>query len=114
MRYLLDENLSTAIAVAARRRGLDVVSSHECNRDGLTDREQLLAAAREGRCLVTEDCKDLGPISREFAAQGLPHAGVLCISPGGRVRDVGAVVRALQQYAGRYPVGVPAYLVDYV
>lgn len=36
----------------------------------------MLCRRAEG-CLVTAGCKDLTRLSRRFAAQGLPHAGVL-------------------------------------
>jgi hypothetical protein len=113
-RYLLDENLSTAIAVAARRRGFDVVSSHEVGLDGKSDEEQLLAAANDGRILVTENCKDFTPISRRFAEAGLPHAGVLCVAPGGAASNVGWMLGAIERHARANPAGMVAYLLDYL
>ncbi len=113
-RYLLDENLSTAIAIAARRRGLDVVSSHEVGLDGKTDEEQLLAAAGDGRILVTENCKDFTPISQRFAEAGMPHAGALCVTPGGSVSNIGWMVGAIERHAHANPAGMVAYLIDYL
>ena len=113
-RYLLYENLSTQIALTARRRGLDVVSSHACGLDGTTDGEQLRYAAAQGRCLVTEDRKDLTPLSRRFAAQGLAHAGVLCVAPGGWAHNIAWMVAALQRHATANPQGMPAYLLAYL
>jgi hypothetical protein len=53
MRFYLDEDLSQVIAALARRRGLDVTSSHEVQyrHDGIADAQQLALAAAEGRCL---------------------------------------------------------------
>jgi len=45
MRFYVDEDLSTEIARIGRQRGLDIVSSHEVERDGTPDDEQLDHAA---------------------------------------------------------------------
>lgn len=82
MRFYLDENLSQQVARLARSRGLDVISSPECGRNGLSDAEQLRLAAQEGRCLVTRD-DDFFELTQEFLrgrtfrVQGRPHLGVL-------------------------------------
>lgn len=80
MRFFLDENLPYAVAVAARQRGLDIISSADANRNGIVDEAQMLFAAEQDRCLITANCKDFRPLTHRYVAEGLPHAGVLCIS----------------------------------
>ena len=58
MRFYLDEDLSPRIAVIARGLGLDVVSAIELGNLGLADEEQLSLAARDGRCVVTQNRAD--------------------------------------------------------
>lgn len=58
VRFFLDEHLSPRIAEIARGLGVDVTSVIERGTVGLSDEEQLSAAAEEGRCLVTQDRAD--------------------------------------------------------
>lgn len=94
-RYLLDENLATAIAVAARRLGLD----------GTTDEEQLRYAAAQGRCIVTRDRRDFARLTAEFMARGEAHAGVLLVPESLRTEDIGGIARALAAYGRERPQG---------
>jgi hypothetical protein len=76
MRFYLDEHYSTVIADICRRRGVDVRSTHEAERNGAIDDAQLLFAATEGRAVVTENRTDFEYWTERFREQGLPHAGV--------------------------------------
>ncbi len=112
-RYLLDENLSTAIVVAGRRRSLDIVSSHEVGLDGKTDEEQLCWAAAHGRALVTRDRRDLSKIAADLFARGEPHHGVVLVPESLPTEDVGGILRALQVHASRRPTGMQPYTVEW-
>lgn len=113
-RYLLDENLSTAIAIAARRRGLDVVSSHEVGLDGKSDEEQLRWAAADDRALVTRDRRDLSVIAAEFFARGESHRGIVLLPNSLPDGDVGGIVRALEAHARRRPAGMQPFTVEWL
>ena len=109
MRFYLDDDLS-----AARLLGLDVISTRESGRLGSTDEQQLLFAAQEGRCLVTQNFTDFYRLTRSFSAAGLPHMGVLFISHSLQADDYGSVARALVAYDQQHSDGMPPYMVDYL
>jgi len=113
-RYLLDENLSTVIAVAGRRRGLDVVSSHEVGLDGRSDEVQLRWAAAHGRALVTRDRRDLSNIAAGFFARGELHHGVVLVPESLPTADVGGILRALEAHAQRRADGMQPYTVEWL
>src|SRR5512140_89033 len=98
MRFYLDEDLSDQIARLARSLGLDVVSSHECGRDGLDDEAQLLASAEEGRCLVTRNRADFVAWTVRFFERDSPHSGVLLIAESLPPDQFAEVAHALVEY----------------
>jgi hypothetical protein len=114
MLFYLDEDLSQHAAVIARNLGVDVTSSHECGRDGLSDQEQLRLAAQEGRCVVTRNRDDFTALTVLFFENQWAHAGVLIVPP--RLMGAGAVAVAhtLAAYAREHPGGVPSYTIDYL
>ena len=115
MRFYLDEDLSDEIAVIARERyGVDVASSHELGMDHTTDEEQLSYAAAVERCIVTGNADDFRRLTTAFVAAGLPHAGVLIVSPSAPREHFDLVARALALYHELYPEPFIPYLVDYL
>lgn len=113
MRFYLDEDLSNRIAEIARSRGMDILSSHECGRDGSSDEEQLWLAAQEGRCLVTRNRSDFIKLTVQFFERNWPHCGVLIISPSLPGDDFRGTVEALIRYAAEHPEGLPNYTIDF-
>ena len=95
MRYLIDEDLSTNVAVIARGHGLDAVSAQEVNRRGWTEEQQLAQAAEDGRCIVTANRDDFRRLTNEFGASGRPHAGVLVVPETVRRHGATQIARAL-------------------
>ncbi len=114
MRFYLDEDLSDRIAAVARGLGADVLSSHECGRDGLDDAAQLLQAAGEGRCLVTRNRGDFVGLSVRFFERGCPHAGVMLVASSLPGDDFAAIAQALVDYDRLHPAGLAAYVVDFL
>ena len=114
MRFYLDEDLSDQIAIIARSLGLDVLSSHECGRDGLDDEAQLLAAAEDGRCLVTRNRADFVAWTVRFFEQESPHSGVLLLPESLPPDQFAAIAHALVEYERRHPEGLPPYTVDFL
>ncbi len=91
MRALLDEQLSSEIAVELRSRGLDVeaVSEREAMR-GLRDEQVLEVASGEGRAVVTNNVKDYRPIAARRLTEGRGHGGLILL-PSTRSRSRAAV-----------------------
>lgn len=115
LKYFIDEFASQLIAIAARRVGVDAISSHETGRDGLNDDEQLLWAGINGLCVVTQNYSDFRPLSDAFREKELPHAGVLFLRSGRITRNhTGAIVAALAAHAAHNPDGMPPYMIDFL
>ncbi len=71
VRFHLDEHISGSIAVALRRRGIDVTTSAECGLAGADDESQLAFAASAERVIVTQDADFL-----RHHAKGMSHQGI--------------------------------------
>lgn len=91
---------------AARGRGLDVTSSHDVGRDGTKDPDQLRAATRDGRCIVTENHRHFVPLGAAFHDRGEDHTAVVLTPRWIRDRAT-AFADALVSVASRYPDGLP-------
>jgi hypothetical protein len=102
------------IAIAGRRRGLDVVSSHEVGLDGKTDEEQLRWAASHCRALVTRGRRDLSKIAAVFFERGEMHHGVVLIPESLPNAGIGGIVRALEAHARLRPEGMQPFTVDWL
>ena len=115
MRFFLDEDLSQIIARVGREQfRLDIISAHECGREEQPDEQQLLFAAQDGRCLVTNNDGDFRLWTARFLIDQLPHAGVLALAKGLAPNRFSDVALALNAYHQRYPNGVPPYFFDYL
>lgn len=88
IRFHLDENMHSAVAIGLRRRGVDVTTTAEVGLIGYSDEEQLEFALREGRMLITQDNDFL-----RLHAQGSLHAGIAYYKPG--TRSIGHILRSL-------------------
>ncbi|MBI2468278.1 MAG: DUF5615 family PIN-like protein [Candidatus Rokubacteria bacterium] len=96
MRLLLDEHIAPRVAVELRRKGYDVVAAEELGTRGASDAEQLAAAARERRALVTYNIVDFQDLLLQSAQKGLTHQGIVFVSEKTvPQRSVRALVRAL-------------------
>jgi hypothetical protein len=114
VRFYLDEDLSPEAAKIARGHGIDVISSHECSRNGLGDEVQLRLAAEEGRCFVTRNRDDFVRFSRQFWENGWPHAGVLIVPRSIPNDRFTGLAQALVAFARDYPDGLSSYAVAYL
>ena len=114
MRFCLDEDLSHRIAEICRAHGLDVVSSHECGRDGLSDEDQLRLAAADGRCFVIRNYGGFAALTHTFLEMGWPHQGVVFVPPSLSNDSFADIAAALLEYGQEYPERVPSYQVDYL
>jgi Domain of unknown function (DUF5615) len=90
---LLDEHLSSEIAVELRSRRLDVEAVTE--RADLVRRPDVAlveAAAQEGRAVVTSNVKDFRPIAAQRLIDGHGHGGLILL-PAKRTRTRAATGR---------------------
>lgn len=91
MRGLLDEQLSSRIAVLLRQAGYDVEAvADRPDLLGRSDRAIFEAACNEGRAVITNNIKDFRPLAAEWLARGRVHAGLILL-PSSRTRTRDAV-----------------------
>lgn len=83
LKFFFDECTDEDVAVALRAHGLDVVTTSDLGRKGLTDEEQLSFAVTEGRVIYTID-RDFLRIASEWLEQGRPFPGIAYHKPGQR------------------------------
>lgn len=89
LRYYLDENVETAVALQLRARQIDVITAREAGALGEPDTDHLARATASGRVLCSYD-NDY----RVLASSGIIHAGIII---GNRRRhSIGHWVRALE------------------
>lgn len=93
VRFLMDEHVDHAIAVALQNRGYDAITLVEANLLGADDFQAILPyALAEKRVLVTRDSDFLA-----LHASGEPHAGI--VHWHGKKRNVKQAIHFLLQLA---------------
>jgi predicted nuclease of predicted toxin-antitoxin system len=91
IRYFCDEQISSAVTVGLKKRGIDVLTVTEAKLRGTRDEELLTFAADKKRIIVTQD-KDF----LRIAALKSDHSGIV-YAPQSRV--IGEMVRMLDLLA---------------
>lgn len=114
MRFFLDEDLPPTVATIGHGQRLDILSSHECGRNGLPDDEQLRLAAQEERCFVTRNARHFAPLTARFLEHEWPHSGLLLVPRSLPNHGFSAIARALLAYARTHESGVASYTVDFL
>lgn len=78
IRLFLDEDaMDNDLLTALRSEGVDVTTVGTEQRQGLSDEDQLLYAAGEGRVIYSFNRKDFMALHTAFLGQGLSHAGLI-------------------------------------
>ena len=113
MRFLLDEDLSPAVAEVARALGLDVVSVHEIDRRGMLDEDQLRYSAAEDRIFVTRNRDDFIRLTIAFFQTGETHAGLLIVPRSLPNHRPERIAHALKRWAER-PGAPGSYFIDFL
>ena len=96
IRLYVDEDASeTAVILGLRARGIDLLTTVEAGRLGVSDQEQLEFAIQERRALYTFNAKDFARLHREFLTNGRSHSGIIVIpeqrySVGQKIRRLAA------------------------
>lgn len=89
LRFHLDEHIPPLVAVALRRRGIDVTTSIEAGLRAADDLAHLKFARSQRRVLVTHDADFL-----RHHASGVQHAGIAYCRMG--ERTVGQIIEMLR------------------
>lgn len=78
VRIYTDELIDPALAIELRKRGYDAMSCHEAKRNNqrISDRDQLIFAAHDGRAILTNNTRDFVPLDVRWKRQGRSHAGI--------------------------------------
>jgi uncharacterized protein with PIN domain len=77
VKLYIDEDLTDRLAVALRSRKFDVISAHEVEMRGKTDREQLDYAIKNGRVILTRNVRHFVKLQREYFEKKINHHGIL-------------------------------------
>jgi Domain of unknown function (DUF5615) len=119
LKLLLDEMYPSAIADGLRARGHDAIAVVERPElRNLSDADVFAAAQHERRAVVSENVPDFVPIANDHDARGQAHHGLVLVHarsyPRGNPRTIGAMVKALDTLAKRYPANEPTSLREWV
>lgn len=106
MKVYLDEDLSPAIAVLLRRRGVDATSAHEVGNGQIQDRAQLEYATREGRATVTRNAVDFLRLAHDAVATNTRHAGIVLVPPSVQGHEYQQIADGIVEQVKPYPGGL--------
>jgi predicted nuclease of predicted toxin-antitoxin system len=95
---LIDEDVSSLVAILLRSRGLEITTVREESRLGKTDIEQLEWAATSNRCFLTHNRVDFERLHLRYIEQEQKHAGIIVVpqkNPYEVAQRVGILVTTL-------------------
>ena len=81
MRLLLDEMPTPAIAIALRKRGIDIIAVADKPLLHASSDANLLDHAATGRGVVTENKGDFSVLATQWESAGRRHSGLIYTSP---------------------------------
>lgn len=93
--YYLDEMMPRTLAEEVIARGYQVVMAIDVEMEGKDDSDHLRYASQHNLILVTRDKPFAGRTMKD-----INHSGLICWT--GAQQDVGGMVRALVEFAGKY------------
>lgn len=102
VRLYVDEDAGeSAVVRGLRARGIDVLTTIEANRCGVSDREQLVFATDETRTLYTFNVGHFARLHREFLGEGIHHSGIVVLpdqqcSIGERIRRIAGFLSQIE------------------
>lgn len=95
---LFDVHVHYGACALLREEGLDVVHAADVGLRAAGDLELLLAAAEEGRVVVTRNYQHFAPLVQALAQRGESFPGVLFLSPAISQSDLQSHVRAVRRW----------------
>ncbi len=100
LRLYVDEDAGEkAVIHGLRARGFDVLTTGEANRNGTSDRKQLVFASERGRCIYTFNVGHFARLHRENIHEGIDHCGIVVL-PDQRC-SIGEKIRRLAAFLSR-------------
>ena len=95
-RLYVDEDILTTLAVRLRERGWDAVSAHEVDAEGLSDEEQLVRAAADGRTIISFNHRDFAQLAVAWFEAGRAHSRIVVSYRQYRRDQLGQLIRAVE------------------
>lgn len=77
IKLYLDEDVHKKVATALRLKGYDVVSTHEVQKQSLSDEQQLVFAVAEERAIFTFNAGDFDRLHKKQISNGPKHYGII-------------------------------------
>ena len=114
MKYYLDEDISPKVAELLRGTGVDAVSAHEKGMLGVSDEEQMMAAAKEKRVPVTRNSDDFIRLTVGFFEDLRSHYGLIIIPHSIPGSNFSLLARLLSEHAQKHPEGLDPYTIEFV
>ncbi len=93
-KFYADTHIARAVAVQARRRGVDIVRCEEVGMAEAKDSQHLEYATAQGRIMISAD-EDFPKLHAAWLASGKRHMGIIYVHPV-RKDDIGALVDYLE------------------
>jgi len=101
VRLYLDRHIMTRLSVDLRGRGIDVLTTEECEMDTASDEEQLAFAAVEQRAILTFNIRDFAPLHQQWQDLARSHAGIIVSRQLGR-RQYGLLLERMQRLLNHF------------
>ena len=114
MKLYLDEDISPKVADRLRKKGMDAISAHEEDMTGVSDEEQLIKAASEGRVMVTRNRNDFIALTVRFFQDLKPHCGLLIVPYSIPGHNFNLLTHRLYDFAQKHPAGLESYTIQFV
>jgi len=77
LKLYLDEDVHKKVATALRLKGYDVISSHEVQKQSLSNYQQLEYAISEQRAIFTFNIGDFKRLHEKYVLSGKSHSGII-------------------------------------
>jgi uncharacterized protein with PIN domain len=94
LKLYLDEDVHRKVATALRLKGYDVVSTHDAQKQSLSDAHQLEHAVAQQRALFTFNAGDFDRLHKEYLKDGREHFGIIL----SRQLPIGETIRRLTSF----------------
>lgn len=89
----LDEHIQSALVLALKARGVDILTTQEAGNIGLDDREQLIYATQNNRTVLSYNRQHLAKLHYQWMSIHKSHSGIILSDQ----MPVGMVLRRLMR-----------------
>lgn len=77
--YMDEDSGDTALVLALRNRGVDVITTLDVERLGFSDEEQLIWSKSQGRVLYSSNIRDFYNLHTAFLTENKSHGGIILV-----------------------------------